>query len=470
MKEKKTLERKKGNSIERFTAVFERWMPDSMTIAFILLVVIVILALIFTDAGLFVSTQSQASISDSLGDNFWNLLTFGMQMCLITALGNVFASSPPIKKVLRKLCNIPKTTVAAYILCAVLAAVLSWIHWAVGWMGCIVIGKEMLLQAKRKGIPIHTPNFIAAIFCTALVSGSGPSASQILYASTPGYLKELVDEKTAALLQDQYTVLETAIYAQPLITVILSAVICLTVIMLMRPKKTGHFEEIDEEQEAFYALDVTFEADKSTPAKRMSNSIVLQYIVVILMGYWVVTSLIEEGFLAISINSYNYLILTVTLACCMRPRIFVELFVDTVKSVWAFIIQYPFYAGIFGIIVGTGLDEVIANFFLSFATTELWPSIAMAYSAFLNVFVPSAGSKFIIEAPYILPITLEMDCDVETILMAYGYGDCATNMLTPFWWILPCGLFKIDYHKVLPYAVVACLVCFVFYFIALMFW
>lgn len=461
---------KKRKMIDRFTDGFERWMPDSMTIAFILLVVAAILAFFLTDAGIFKSTDTQLSIADSLGNNFWNLLTFGMQMCLITALGNVFASSPPIKMLLRKLCSLPKRAVTAYILCASLAACLSWVHWAVGWMGCIVLGKEMLLQAKRRGIKIHTPNFIAAIFCTALVSGSGPSASQVLYASTPGYLKELVDPDTAALLKDQYSVLEVAIGAKPIITVLVSAVLALVVIMLLRPKKDGHYEGLTDEQEEFYAMEVTLKADNSTPAKRMGNSIILQYIIVVLMAYWSIRSLMETGFLSITINSYNYLILTITLACCLRPRVFVELFVDTVQSVWAFIIQYPFYAGIFGIIVGTGLDQAIANFFLSFATTELWPSIAMTYSGFLNIFVPSAGSKFIIEAPYILPITLGLDVPVSTVLMSYGFGDCCTNMLTPFWWILPCGLFKIDYHKVLPYAVAACGVTFVWYFVALIFW
>lgn len=462
---------KKVSRTDRFSKIFERWMPDSMTIAFLLVIIVAVLAFIFTGCPIFKSTESQKSIADSMSENFWNLLTFGMQMCLITALGNVLASSPPMKKLLRKFCKLPKTPVQAYIFCALLGAVLSWIHWAIGWMGCIVIGKEMLLQAKQRGMKIHTPNFIAAIFCTALVSGSGISASQILYASTPGYLKSLVDPATAALLKDQYTVLETAIYAQPLITVSLSAIIVLAVIMLMRPKKdTDYFEELTPEQEEFYSLDVVFEADKSTPAKRMMNSIILQYIVVVLMAYWCIKMLLTDGFMGISINSYNYLVLTATLACCLRPRIFVELFINTVSSVWAFIIQYPFYAGIFGIIVGTGFSEVIADFFLSFATTGTWASIAFVYSAALNIFVPSAGSKFIIEAPYILPVTLQLHNHVETILMAYGYGDCCTNMLTPFWWVLPCGLFKIDYHKVLPYAVVACGASFVFYFLALFLW
>jgi short-chain fatty acids transporter len=210
--------------------------------------------------------------------------------------------------------------------------------------------------------------------------------------------------------------------------------------------------------------------DNSTVAKKLNNSIILQYMIVVLMGYWCVVKLYNDGFFGVSINTYNYIVLTITLAFCMRPRIFVELVLQTIQSGWAFVVQYPFYAGIFGIIVGTGFDRVIAEFFLSFATTETWPSIALLYSSILNIFVPSGGSKFIIEAPYILPTTFELKSKVEWIVMAYSYGDCATNMLTPFWWVLPCGLFKIDYHKVLPYAIVASILVTAFYFVALLFW
>jgi short-chain fatty acids transporter len=460
------------NFTTKFTELFETWMPDSMTIAFILLIVAAILAKIFTGCPVFVSTSTQKSIADSLGGTFWNLLTFSMQVVLVTILGTVLASSPPVKKLLQKFCSLPKTTNSAYIMCALLGFVLAWVHWAVGWMGCIVIGKEMLIQAKKRGIPIHTPSFVPALFCTSLVGGSGISATPVLFASTPGYLKSLVGPDTAQLVKEQYSILDTAIYAEPIITVALSALVVLGVIMLMSPERKGQpIEEINAEQEKFYSIEVqTDNLDLSTPAKRMSNSIVIQGIIVILMGYWIIVELANKGFLGLSLNSYNFLVLTLTLACCMRPRIFTELFIGTVQSAWAFIIQFPFYAAIFGVIVGTGFDKVISQFFLSFATQQTWPSVAMLYSSIMNIFVPSAGSKFIIEAPYILPITFNLHSKVETILMAYSYGDIATNMLTPFWWAIPCGLFKIDFHKVMPYAVVASLSVTVFYFFALLLW
>ena len=456
---------------DRFAKKFEEIMPDSLTIAFILVIVVAVLAVVLAGAPIFVSEPNQQSVADAMGSRFWNLLQFSMQMALVTILGNVLASSPPMKFLLRKFCGIPKTETGAYILCSSLGYALAWCHWAVGWMGCIVIGKEMLLIAKERGMKIHVPSFVACLFCTALMGATAISASHILYASTPGYLKQLVDPETAKMLLDSYSISDTVLFPAALIMGVLSYILAMVIIMAMRPKQGSPIEEMSPEQEAYYSMSVeTKNIDRSTLAKKLSNSVIIQFIIVALMGYWCLQLIMKEGIMGMSINRYNHLVLVLTLAFCMRPKVFADLFIQTVTSVWAFIIQYPFYAGIFGIIVGTGLDKTIANFFLSFATAETWPSIAFLYSAILNIFVPSAGSKFVIEAPYIIPITLEIGTKMEVILQAYGFGDCATNMLAPFWWILPCGLFKIDFHKVLPYAIVASLGVTVFCFFGFFLW
>lgn len=469
-----SVDTKKSNRINRFADGFQKIIPDSLTVAFILLIVIAVLAVIFAKAPIFVShNEGQLSIAESLSSNFWNLLAFSMQMCIIAILGNVFASSPPIKKIMKKLCQIPKSAAGAYILCAFVAFWLSFVNWAIGMLGAIVIGKEMLAVAYEKDIKIHAPAFIACVFSVSLVGWSAIGASPVLYASQPGYLKTLVDEVTASSMQDAYTVSEIVFTPHAMITLILSGIVCFLAIFLIRPKKgSQEIETITEAQYEYYKLDVeTSGAPKGASfAEKMKNSIILQYIIVVLMIWGAVKPFIENGIAAINLNTFNYLMFTAALACCMRPKVFVALVIETVGSVWGFIVQYPIYAGIFGIIVGTNLDEVIAGWFLAIASENSWPSIAMLYSGFMNIFVPSGGSKFIIEAPYIIPVSNQLNTSIPTIILSYSYGDCGTNMLTPFWWIMPCAMFKIDLHKVYPYAVIAALLTILFYFIALFLW
>lgn len=100
--------------------------------------------------------------------------------------------------------------------------------------------------------------------------------------------------------------------------------------------EAGSIQKITQEQNEFYSSDVALAGTKLRIfAERMKNSSV-----------------------GLSLDSYNYIILCATLACCMRPRIFTSLVVNT--SVRGFIIQYPICVAIFGIITAAGLDKIIA--------------------------------------------------------------------------------------------------------------
>ena len=66
------------------------------------------------------------------------------------------------------------------------------------------------------------------------------------------------------------------------------------------------------------------------------------------------------------------------------------------------VLQFPLYAGIYGIFKATGLTERIGQLFVSLSTTKTFPAIVYLYSGVVNYFVPSGGSKWAIEAPYLL--------------------------------------------------------------------
>ena len=67
------------------------------------------------------------------------------------------------------------------------------------------------------------------------------------------------------------------------------------------------------------------------------------------------------------------------------------------------------------------------------ATTETYPLIVYIYSGVVNVFVPSGGSKWLIEAPYLLPAARDLAVSPTTTLLAYCYGDSTSNLIQPFW-------------------------------------
>ena len=48
----------------------------------------------------------------------------------------------------------------------------------------------------------------------------------------------------------------------------------------------------------------------------------------------------------------------------------------------------------------------------------------------MNLFVPFAVSKWLIEAPFLIPAGQALDVSTVTVLLAYAYGDSTTNLIS----------------------------------------
>ena len=66
------------------------------------------------------------------------------------------------------------------------------------------------------------------------------------------------------------------------------------------------------------------------------------------------------------------------------------------------LIQYPLYAGVVRIMTESGIASRMAHFFIAASTQHSFPVLIGAYSVVLGLFVPSAGGKWLVEAPYVI--------------------------------------------------------------------
>ena len=69
----------------------------------------------------------------------------------------------------------------------------------------------------------------------------------------------------------------------------------------------------------------------------------------------------------------------------------------------------------------------------------------------MNLFVPSAGSKWMIEAPFLIPAGNSLDVSVVTITLAYAYGDSLTNLIQPFFAIPILAVTRLRFGDVVGY-------------------
>ena len=194
------------------------------------------------------------------------------------------------------------------------------------------------------------------------------------------------------------------------------------------------------------------ESKPTTPAGGMEHFRGWVILAAVLIGYPLGYSIVTRGFGASwTINSYNAVFLIGALLLQERPSNLVRAFGNGARTASGVILQFPFYAGIFGVINNTGLGTWLGELFVAIATTETYPLIVYFYSGFVNLFVPSGGSKWLIEAPYLLPAARELGVSATTTVLAYAYGDSTSNLVQPFWAIPILTVTRLKFGDVLGY-------------------
>jgi short-chain fatty acids transporter len=172
-----------------------------------------------------------------------------------------------------------------------------------------------------------------------------------------------------------------------------------------------------------------------TPGEGLEHQWWPNAIVVLLAGAALVLAARDATSLtaAITLDRLNLFFLALGFALHRTPARLMRAFRDAVPSTWGIVLQFPFYAGIAAIITDTHLNARIAAVFTSAATARTFPALIAAYSALLGVFVPSGGSKWVLEAPYVMQAAHDLKVHLGWTVAVYDLGEAIANLIQPFW-------------------------------------
>ena len=395
------------------------------------------------------------------GDGFWVLLEFGMQMCLMLVAGYLLASSPLVKRLLDLLTSLFHTPRNAIAGLALLSMALSWINWALGIVGGAVLARLLARRVPQLDLRLIVAVAYLGLGCTW---HAGLSASAPLLVATPGHFLEA----EIGLIPTELTIFHPF---NLLLTV--AVVISLTFLVWQLARWTTLSPEQALAQRAGLG---NAESARPAPApsqKRLSLASVLDrgYWLNGLLGAcgltWVVTTWLDNQ-LQVTFNSINFLLLFLAIALHPSPDSVGRSAKEAVTFVHGIILQFPFYAGMFGIIKGTGLSEILGNAFVSIASARTLPLLVYWYSGIVNYFVPSGGSKWAIEAPYLVAAAENLGVPINQVVLAYAWGDMATNLLHPFWALPLITATGLEFREILGYGIVV--FCFYFSLVSLALW
>lgn len=435
-----------GDRLCRFT---QRWIPDSWVVCMLLTVAAVLLAMF--GAG--------ASLNESVlawGDGMWALLELGMQFSIAMIAAHACVSSRPVYRFLDWLAGLPDSNkpVQAIALIGAYALVTGYLNWALS----VVASALFVPFVARRNPKADIRVIIAAAYlgiCTIWHGGLSGSAPLIL--ATPGN-PLLAPASGEPVIDRVIPVTETLFIPFNLVFIAILGAVALAMVMLLHPRQ--NVQTLTSEQIDRMMPTLPDEQAPETPAARMEASRGWIVLAAILIGYPLGYSMVTRGFGATwTINAYNAVFLVAALLLQGRPANLVRAFANGARTASGVILQFPFYAGIFGVINNTGLGAWLGELFVTFATTETYPLVVYFYSGFVNLFVPSGGSKWLIEAPYLLPAARELGVSATTTVLAYAYGDATTNFIQPFWAIPILTVTRLKFGDVLGYTGIVAVVC-----------
>jgi len=156
---------------------------------------------------------------------------------------------------------------------------------------------------------------------------------------------------------------------------------------------------------------------------------------------------------ALDLNTYNLMFIAIGLLLHWRPKRFVRTVAECVPATGGVLIQFPFYAVIFGMIVGTGISDWLAKLFVRISTPGSYPLLVALYSAVLGVFIPSGGSKWVIEAPYVLQAANLHHVSLGWVVQIYNAAEALPNLINPFWMLPLLGILRLKARDVVGYSV-----------------
>ncbi|WP_434279209.1 TIGR00366 family protein [Acinetobacter sp. CE-15] len=444
----KNAKSNKQSFVDKFTEWSMKWVPDSMVFVLSLTIIIYFLALGITDRG-------PIQLIDDYAQGFWVLLTFAMQLSLLMLTGFIVVESTFVKSHLIRLISIPKTITSTLIMYCVCVAIFSWLHWGMGYMLAMLLGREIAI--RKKGLGLDYALLAAAGYCTFLVAANGPAQSAPLIAATPGNFLEQTIGHLVPLT-------DTAL-SPFLLTVVALQLISLIIFFIVIHPKKGKAIEIDEDtwkelSSPAVVEETTEQLKQLRPAERWERSRIFPMLIAFAILFWVVKAIWVGGVARVDINLLNLLFFGLALLLQQTPKNFVSAVQKGIGTTYGVIIQFPLYAGIFGIISYSGLSHSITDAFLYVSTPETYSWIVMVYTVFMDFFIPSGGSKFAVEAPFIIPAGQQLGVPVEHVINAYSTGSQMANFIQPFWALAFLATFKLRFQKILPYTFIAFILVF----------
>lgn len=425
----------------------QRWLPEPFIFAILLTFVAALVAMPLCH-------QTPLEVVEHWGGGVWNLLEFAMQMALVLVCGSTLAAAPVIKRAINAMARLPQSAPAAIALVTVVSALSCWLNWGFG----LIVGVVFAKAIARQRSDVDYRLLIASAYSGFVVWHAGISGSIPLTMATPG---EALTKATNGALIDPVPVAQTILNWHNLVIVLLVIIGITIANTLMHPKRG--ILSIDP---ALLKDDdnttTSTSTSTKTPAQRLEQSKLLSWLVALMLVIYLVIHLgVNDA--SLDLGAVIMIFLALGLVLHPTPVDYVRAFGKATSGAAGIILQFPFYAGIMGIVTGIGvsgisLGGVLAQACIQISNSVTYPLLTFLCAAVLNLFVPSGGGHWAVQAPVMFTAGASLGVDPGLTGMAISWGDAWTNLIQPFWALPALAIARLDARDIMGYCLIDLLV------------
>ncbi|MEC4593686.1 MULTISPECIES: short-chain fatty acid transporter [Nitrospirillum] len=414
-----------------FTRWAEKWFPDAF--------VFVVLGVIIVAAGNLATGAPVGAVAAGVGDGFWSLIPFTIQMSMVVITGYVVASSPPVLRLIEWLARVPATGRGAVAFTAFVSMAASYLNYALS----LVLGALLVRAlARRQDIRVdYRAAGAAAYLGLGATWALGLSSSAAMLQANPASLPKAVADITGIIPLSQTIFLWQSM--------VMGLVILLVSVAIAYYSAPG---DAQARTAADLGVDVTEAAAEKGGATRPGDWLeltpILPLVIVALGAGFLVHEFQNKPALGVisNLNTYNFFFIMLGLLLHGRLRSFLTAVSKAVPSTAGVLIQFPFYGAIAQLLTqvpgsdGQSISHHLAHLFVSLASGGTFPVVIGIYSAILGFLVPSGGGKWIIEAPYVMQAAIDVNAHKGWAVQVYNAAEALPNLINPFWMLPLLGV------------------------------
>ena len=449
--------------------LFKKYIPSPFTIAVLLTLLTIVLALVFTLPKNESIIGYSAQVLGFWEEGIWNnsLLVFAYQMMLILVLGHVLVLSKPMSNLILKLTKYCTNTANSAMLVSTTTMFVAFFNWGLGLIFGALLARKVAEDAQRRGIKINYPIIGAAGYVGLMVWHGGISGSAPIKINEKGHIKSIMEAVSSDMNLSKIP--DIIDYSQ---TVFSWWNLLIFISVVLSVAATFYFIGRKAESTPIDLPEYKFDNDSNQPvekSEKLDRSKVLGFVLgsIILITFFI-RYYKDLGALKITPNLINLFMLGLAILLHNNFKSFTNAIGEAISDVSGILIQFPLYFGIMGIMKSTGMVTLISSFFVSISSATTLPIFTFFSAGLVNIFVPSGGGQWVIQGPVVIESALQLGVPLPKAIMALAYGDQITNMLQPFWALPLLGITKLKAKEILPYTLIAMFVGSIIYIIGLL--